>query len=840
MPTTTTAFERLYDALLQDGRAVKDCGDRKAMAQCPSHDDGQPSLSVTGIEGQVLLHCHAGCDPDTVIRSLGLTMADLFDEPRGTRYNYPDGRIVHRSPDKRFRQSGNTKGTSLFRADKVGDASTVYVCEGEKDVHAVESAGGVAVCPAMGAGKAHKFDWSPLKGKTVVVIADHDEPGKKHAAEVVDKLRGIAASTTVVEAVVGKDAADHVAAGHSLDELMPVKVVTLSPPVTPDVPFARPLFPSPSAPLDVAIELYEQFRAADGLRTLVPRRGGWMRWRTTHWAEMDAAELRSHLYHALGPALYEVEIMVKGEPTIEEKPWHPDKRKIANVIEAMQAVGHLSAEIEAPAWIDLHSAAKTPASQMISCANGVLDLSSRTVIGHTPALFNTVSVPFDYDPDAAEPIAWKTFLSSVWPDDTDSVELLQEWFGYAISGRTDMQKILLIIGPTRSGKGTVARVLTALLGRGHVSGPTLASLGTNFGLSPLLGKPLAIISDARLGGEPAHAVVERLLSISGEDLITVDLKFKEPWSGRLPTRFAILSNELPKFRDSSGAIANRLLILQMTNSFLGKEDRTLDDRLAAELPGILNWSLEGLDRLVSAGRFTVPSAADDATKLMMDLASPMSAFVRDCCERGPKDGVTADRLYEAWKAWAEDNGHHGGAKSTFGRDLRAVVPELKVSQPKVGAVRVRTYVGIGLLPVHPVHGYEDAGHSVDHDPPDQEPARAQPVQPNLPDMLILPCTGCGTTFEGGNALVNGLCTGCTGTSPFKAEQSASPPGAPTAATPGMTDRVQRILAKTRPPLCEECQRAPARSESNLCDFCSAKARAQAVAAAQSRLNGAAS
>jgi putative DNA primase/helicase len=544
---------------------------------------------------------------------------------------------------------------------------------------------------------------------------------------------------------------------------------------------------------------------------------------------MDAAELRSHLYHALGEAFYENEVTIKGVPVVEDRPWNPDKRKIANVIEAMQAVGHLSTEVEAPAWIDLHSAAETPASQMVSCTNGVLDLSNRTLIGHTPALFNTVSVPFDYDADAAEPSAWKKFLSSVWPDDPDSISLLQEFFGYTVSGRTDMQKILLVIGPTRAGKGTIGRILTALVGRGHVAGPTLASLGTNFGLSPLLGKPLAIISDARLGSDPPHAVVERLLSISGEDMITVDVKFKDPWSGRLPTRFAILSNELPKFRDSSGAIANRLLILQMTNSFLGREDRTLDQRLVGELPGILNWALAGLDRLFLNGKFTVPGSSDDAAKLMMDLASPMSAFVRDCCQRGAGATVTADQLYSAWKMWAEDNGHHAGAKSTFGRDLRAVVPEIKVSQPTVGTVRIRSYVGIGLLPVHPMQGDKPASQDGTTDDGSGSSSRARPVQEELPTA---PCTGCGNVPHEGNALVNGYCTGCTGRPPFKAErQDRQPPpiGAPTDRTPGMTDRVQHALAKARPPLCPDCQRAPARTDTRLCDFCTARGRRQAAA-----------
>ena len=171
--------------------------------------------------------------------------------------------------------------------------------------------------------------------------------------------------------------------------------------------------------------------------------------------------------------------------------------KVANVIEAMAAIGHLSADIDPPSWIDLHSAAETSAGQVISCKNGLLDLSTRAIHDHTPALFNVVSVPFTYQTGAAKPTEWLDFLASVWQEDPDSVALLQEYVGYVLSRRTDMQKMLLLIGPTRSGKGTITPMLTELIGRGHVAGPTLASMGTNFGLSPLIGKPLAIISDAR-------------------------------------------------------------------------------------------------------------------------------------------------------------------------------------------------------------------------------------------------------------------------------------------------------------------------------------------------------
>ena len=84
----------------------------------------------------------------------------------------------------------------------------------------------------------------------------------------------------------------------------------------------------------------------------------------------------------------------------EVRDWNPDKRKVANVLEAMEALGALERGIDPPAWIFPHSAAETDAAQMISCENGLLDLSTRTIHDHSPALFNVVSVPFAYDENA--------------------------------------------------------------------------------------------------------------------------------------------------------------------------------------------------------------------------------------------------------------------------------------------------------------------------------------------------------------------------------------------------------------------------------------------------------
>ncbi len=221
----------------------------------------------------------------------------------------------------------------------------------------------------------------------------------------------------------------------------------------------------------------------------------------------------------------------------------------------------------------------------------------------TPRFFTTSALEFDPDPAAAPPNSWHEFLHQLFDGDLEALELLQEWFGYCLTGDTSQQKMMLIVGPKRSGKGTIARVLTRLIGTGNVCGPTTSSLAGTFGLQPLIGKTLALVSDARFHGENIPTVLERLLLITGEDAVTIDRKFLGSVTMKLPTRFMFLSNEFPKLTDASGALASRFMILRLTQSFFGNEDHGLTDRLISELPGILNWAIEGWRRLRERGRF---------------------------------------------------------------------------------------------------------------------------------------------------------------------------------------------------------------------------------------------
>lgn len=235
------------------------------MARCPAHEDGKASLSIArGTDHPVLLRCHAGCETPAVLDAIGLSMADVSsrrdEEPAGewmpgkrrsiAVYDYTDdhGKLlfqVLRSADKNFSQrrpdpsqpSGwawNLKDVTRvpYRLPrlreaakaKVADKPVIYIVEGEKDVHAIEAAGGIATCNPGGAGK-----WRPefarhFRGvRQVVIVADKDDPGRKHAVQVRDSLNRVGIhSFCIAEAATGKDAHDHLAAGHGLDEFRPV------------------------------------------------------------------------------------------------------------------------------------------------------------------------------------------------------------------------------------------------------------------------------------------------------------------------------------------------------------------------------------------------------------------------------------------------------------------------------------------------------------------------------------------------------------------------------------------------------------------------------------------
>lgn len=434
------------------------------------------------------------------------------------------------------------------------------------------------------------------------------------------------------------------------------------------------------------------------LRTFHAHRDGWtlryyggllMQWQDNRYCQVEDTLLKHRLQPWLHRAL-RYEKTRSGGLVLTDFQSNPSTVKHA--LETIQSRVHLPATTRTPSWLN-PAYSKYPALELLPCKSMTLHIPSGEVVEPTPALFNTNALEFDYDMHAPQPVRWLAFLNQLFGDDVEAIELLQEWFGYCLTGDTRQQKMLLLVGPKRSGKGTIGRVLTQLVGAGNVVGPTTGSLAGTFGLQPLIDKSLAIVSDARFSGENVATVVERLLCISGEDTLSIDRKFLGSVSMKLATRFMFLTNELPRLSDASNALAGRFLILKLRNSFYGKEDPGLSETLLKELPGILLWAIEGWKRLQQRGRFVAPTSSEEAVRDLEDLGSPVSAFLRERCVVGAGHRVPVDVLYREWQSWCSSEGRSiVTTKQTFGRDLIAAEPGIECRR----GTHLRFYEGVAL------------------------------------------------------------------------------------------------------------------------------------------------
>jgi len=404
-------------------------------------------------------------------------------------------------------------------------------------------------------------------------------------------------------------------------------------------------------------------------------------WSGSHYQQVSMDSIKGELLNWLSKAT-----MLRNDKPIR---FPANSKNVNDVLEALKTVCLLVNDIKSGTWLG-DKTIPLP-SNPIFAQNCVYDWQTGTKYPCSPNWFNLSRLNTVIEDDVLEPKRWLQFLNELWGNDQASKDLLHEFMGLTLTLDTSFQKILLLLGPLRAGKGTMTRVWTAIHGQENVAAPSTGSLVQNFGLQSLLGKPLAIISDARFAGQSIQVAIERLLNISGEDSMVVDQKYRSAVTVKLPTRLIIASNELPRLPDNAGALANRFLILRLTRSFLNNEDRGLEAALLQELPGIVKLMIDGLRRLYRQG-FTRTSYQATTIQSLEEFGSPIRAFLRECCVVRTGLEVSVDMLYAIWLQWCETEGQQCTGRSIFGRNLKTCLPDIV----KIRRITGTYYSGIGL------------------------------------------------------------------------------------------------------------------------------------------------
>lgn len=286
---------------------------------------------------------------------------------------------------------------------------------------------------------------------------------------------------------------------------------------------------------------------------------------------------------------------------------------------------------------------------LLPCNNGVLDISHRKLLNHSPDYYFTSKLSFNYDPSAKCPYFLRVIKSAI----PEAESFLQEYAGYTLTPDTSFEIAVWLYGPSGCGKSSILVGLQAMLG----SRSGVLGLGeierSRFALTNLEGKTLMISTEQPSSFIQASYCLNAI--ISGEPIL-VDRKYREPVQLTSIAKLAWAMNEYPIVKDSTNGLFRRVKVIEFPPLDVDKRDRKVKEAIKAEGAGVLNWALEGLDRLTTNGCFEIPDcvlAATEDFKLRNDVPK---LFVEEMCVVGDGYKTRSGDLYNAYKNWCGKNG----------------------------------------------------------------------------------------------------------------------------------------------------------------------------------------
>lgn len=303
--------------------------------------------------------------------------------------------------------------------------------------------------------------------------------------------------------------------------------------------------------------------------------------------------------------------------------------------------------------------------------NGILELSTKTLKPHTPDFVSLVQSPVAFDPSATAP-TWEQCLDA-WmkgPEAAQKQDILQEFAGYLLTSSMAHAKALFLVGDGGNGKSTFADTLGMVIGHEGTSRIDLEDLYSMFGLKGLIGKRLNIIEE--VGGNYYQAHKLKKL-ISGEEL-TINMKYKDQFKFKPQAKFIFAVNTMPRVDDSSTATERRISIVQFNNNFRDYPNTDLrfaNGLLAKELPGILNWMIEGSHKLRKTKKFTITKEQQVSLLEYREENSSVEGFIGECLVFSEGKKCSVRELYSEYKDYCMKDGRKFKGMIAFTKEVKA-------------------------------------------------------------------------------------------------------------------------------------------------------------------------
>lgn len=346
--------------------------------------------------------------------------------------------------------------------------------------------------------------------------------------------------------------------------------------------------------------------------------------------------------------IYEVELITKISKELPQLNGMPlPMRK--QVIENLKLLKHLHLD-------------QFNASEMLNLKNGMIDPLNGMKISHDKNFNSTIQLDYIFNKEASCPL-WLKTIGEIFQEDEKKIALLQEFFGYCLVPDVKQKKAMLLLGDSDSGKSTILNILRAMIGAKNCGSVPLKYL-SNPQYTPMLINKLVNI-DADVDKNASSYEAEFKIITSGEP-VACNQKFIAAFEFIPRCRIVLAANIFPKITDHSSAFYKRLVLIPCDRIFEAHEqNRNLASEIMQELPGVLNWSIEGLRRLNERGRFEQHEFMRDAVAELENENNPSNLFIDEFIEISSNHEIEKGELYNKYKNWCHETNNFTLSQSRF-------------------------------------------------------------------------------------------------------------------------------------------------------------------------------
>ena len=398
-----------------------------------------------------------------------------------------------------------------------------------------------------------------------------------------------------------------------------------------------------------------------------PQFGKWFIWDDTRWAEDQKNFIRSLILHAIQQTEGAIKILERTDPTLA-----PNAKKGVRAIKSLARIKALEELAKANQDIVISPNEMDKEPMLFNVLNGTIDLSSGELRSHSREDLITKIAPVEYDPEARAE-RWERFLNLILNGKQELIKYIRKILGYSLTGDISEQALFFFHGDGGNGKTTLLKVFLEMLGDYGKAGASNTLIAKKFDTHPteigyLQGSRFALFQEAEAGRYLSEVTVKQM---TGGDRITARKLYKDFYEFDSTFKIFFSVNHMPKIRGTDKGIRRRIKRIPFDVTIPeSQRDMNFISKLREELPGILNWAIQGCLEWQSE-RLGEPEEVQSATREYLRQAESIGRFISERCTVGESETNFAWQLYEAYTQFCKAEGLDRISQKDFGPGLEA-------------------------------------------------------------------------------------------------------------------------------------------------------------------------